>query len=43
MSGVVSIGQPLPDIALTGPEGAAISLAGFRRQDTLLIFLRHLA
>lgn len=33
----------LPDLPLLSPDGAEVSLAGFRGEHTLLIFLRHLA
>lgn len=36
-------GDPLPDVALRDAAGAAVPLAGFAGEDTLLIFLRHLA
>ncbi len=39
----VGVGDPLPNVALSDPSGAAVSLADFRREATLLIFLRHLA
>jgi peroxiredoxin len=39
----VSVGDPLPDIMLLDPSGAATSLSAFAGEHTLLIFLRHLA
>lgn len=36
-------GDQLPDIRLAEPDGDERSLAGFRGEHTLLIFLRHLA
>ncbi len=36
-------GDELPDVRLTDVAGNQTSLAGFRGEHTLLIFLRHLA
>ena len=36
-------GDALPDILLLGIAGDEVSLTDFRGEDTLLIFLRHLA
>ncbi len=36
-------GDPLPHITLRAASGDGVSLAGFRGEHTLLIFLRHLA
>ena len=35
-------GDPLPDVAVAVPSGARVSLAGFRGEASVLIFLRHL-
>ncbi len=42
-AGVLRPGDPLPDVALTGPDGEQVSLRAFGGEHTLLIFLRHLA
>ena len=39
----VRVGDPLPDLPLQDIAGGPVSLAGFRGEHTLLIFLRHLA
>jgi peroxiredoxin len=36
-------GDHLPDVPLRSPDETAVSLASFRGEHTLLIFLRHLA
>jgi peroxiredoxin len=36
-------GDPLPDVPLATAEGEEVSLASLRGEDTVLIFLRHLA
>lgn len=36
-------GDPLPDLPLLDTAGEATSLAQFRGEHTLLIFLRHLS
>ena len=40
---MVKSGDPLPDVALTGPSGEQVSLRALGNEHTLLIFLRHLA
>jgi len=35
-------GDPLPDVPLLGPDGERVSLASFRGEATVLVFLRHL-
>ena len=40
---MVKAGDRLPDVALTGPDGAQVALRAFGGEHTLLIFLRHLA
>ena len=37
------VGDRLPDLTLLDAAGAPVSLAAFANEDTLLIFLRHLA
>ena len=39
----VGVGDRLPDLTLLDPAGAPVSLGTFASEDTLLIFLRHLA
>lgn len=36
-------GDHLPHVPLLSPDETEVSLAGFRGEHTLLIFLRHLA
>ena len=40
---MVKDGDPIPDVALTGPGGEQVSLRAYGGEHTLLIFLRHLA
>ena len=40
---MVSPGDPLPDVALTGASGEEVALRSYGGEHTLLIFLRHLA
>jgi peroxiredoxin len=42
LGGVLAPGDPLPDVALVTPAGAAVSSARFRGEATVLVFLRHL-
>lgn len=39
----VGVGDRLPDLPLHDPAGTTVSLGAFANEDTLLIFLRHLA
>jgi peroxiredoxin len=39
----VTIGDRLPDIALTDTQGRTVTLATLAGEETLIIFLRHLA
>ena len=39
----VGAGDRLPDLTLRDPAGSPVSLAAFAKEDTLMIFLRHLA
>ena len=40
---MVKPGDPLPDVALAGPDGEQVALRSYGGEHTLLIFLRHLA
>lgn len=39
---MLTVGDVVPDLEFTGPDGETVSLASFRGQPLLLIFLRHL-
>ncbi len=36
-------GDPIPDLVLGGTDGSDVSLRGLGGEETLLVFLRHLA
>lgn len=36
-------GDMLPDLALSDPAGRCVPLPGLRGEETLIVFLRHLA
>lgn len=43
MSPPVSEGDPLPELTLTDSSGRDVALAALGGEETLIVFLRHLA